>query len=436
MRVAPLEFWLECGFDHRPSYSTAHARLTELEDALPEIGEAIGKMVRHFIQVEPRIGRHVHVDGTEAETHSTFTHDCRDDEYCAWRREGETADDVNKRVFGKVTADAAAKRRQQEDAGEVTDEAQEAFLDSERREYPLAPGTGTATSTAFGRPRTPGSRTIPMRGSVRTRSRTVRLRGGTATTRFAPSTTSPGSPSSATSARALAPRNSQYDQILQGVIRATNPPDACCRLDDPDLTTVEALRNADVHLPEAILGDKGFGFPFIYEMNTKLGILTVTPWRKFGDGRAEPTSIVLIGRDGLPFLVDRHGVIHCKHCNGPTRLVEFRNAKDENPRLYVRCLLPSALDSRCRKLQSVSCDLDYRMLLPIPRNDERYLALEGRTQFERAHHMGRVRNRASAKDPILRPKRLGLPGSNSSSISAPSSTGSAPASSTAGSHAP
>ena len=47
-------------------------------------------------------------------------------------------------------------------------------------------------------------------------------------------------------------------------------------------------------------------------------------------------------------------------------------------------------------------------MLTLFRNDDRHFALETRFQFERAHHMGRVRNRNGAKDPILRPKRLGL----------------------------
>ena len=47
------------------------------------------------------------------------------------------------------------------------------------------------------------------------------------------------------------------------------------------------------------------------------------------------------------------------------------------------------------------------MLTELTRNDGRYLALESRFQHERAHHLGRVRNRNGAKDPLLLPKRLG-----------------------------
>jgi hypothetical protein len=82
--------------------------------------------------------------------------------------------------------------------------------------------------------------------------------------------------------------------------------------------------------------------------------------------------------------------------------------KSDGRRIYVSCLLPSAPDSPCTKQQSVPCDRDWRMLTPLPRNDDRHLALETRFQFERAHHMGRVRNRNGPKDSILRPKRLGL----------------------------
>lgn len=92
---------------------------------------------------------------------------------------------------------------------------------------------------------------------------------------------------------------------------------------------------------------------------------------------------------------------------GPTKVTEFRRASKETPRLYVQCLLPSAPDSPCRKTQSVPCDLDWRMLTPLPCNDPRYIALESRFQFERAHHHARVRNKTGGKDVLTRPKRLG-----------------------------
>jgi hypothetical protein len=416
---ASLELWQECGFDHRPSYSTTHARLTELEEALPEIEAAIGMMIQHFIEIEPRIGHHVHIDGTEADTHSSFTHDCRDDESCPWRRDGETADDVNRRKLGKATAESAAKRRQQEDAGEVKGEAEETALDAQRVDPTGGghPGEGASDTMDADRKR-PRYRVTTSRHSWETGDpdagfRTYAkpngaLEGWHGFYHFRAVDDFTGLTLYGHVSSSSRTESSQYDAILRGVIRSTNPPSRRPGLDDDELTLTQALLGADVRLPQAILGDKGFGYPFIYEQNTRLGIQTVAPWRNFGDGRTEPTDMILTGRDGVPFMVDRHGVIHCKYCGGPTKHVEFRRAKDENPRIYVKCLLPSAPGSPCAKAQSVPCDLDWRMLTPIPRSDDRYLALDLRFQFERAHHMGRVRNRNGAKDPILRPKRLGL----------------------------
>jgi hypothetical protein len=415
---ASLELWRTCGFERRPCYSTTHARLTELEDALPEIEDAIERMVRHFIRIEPRIGRHIHIDGTEAETQSRFFHDCQDDDDCAWRREGETAADVNKRVLGKTTTETAQRRRHQEDAGEVEDEAEEMPLGEPTSIDNPQPYTNDATApprhASRKRPlyRVQTSRHIwsthdPDAGfrSYRKPNGTVEGWHGYYHSRAIDDFTGLTLCGLVTSSSRT--EHSQYDEILRGIIRSINPPSKRPDLDN-DLTLTKALVGKDVRLPEAIIGDRGFAYPFIYEQNTRLGILTVTPWRKFADGRDQPTDITLVGRDGLPFVVDRHGVIHCKHCSGPTKQVELRRAKNENPRIYVECLLPSAPDSPCQKLQSVSCDLDWRMLTPLPRNDERYIALDQRFQFERAHHMGRVRNRNGAKDSILRPKRLGL----------------------------
>jgi len=419
---ASTAFWQACGFLSPPSYSTTHARLTELEQLLPEIEEAIARMVLRYIELEPRIGRHVHIDGTEAETHSRFYHDCKDDEHCAWRRDGETSADVNDRIQGRAATDAAQRRRQQEDAGETEDRAEEELVESR----PVKPSSGDRLAVDSD-PTAAGSSGAPRKRAqyrIRTSNhswlthdpdagfRSYRRPNGTlqgwhgyyhfrAVDDFTGLTLF-GLVESSSQAE-----HSQYEKILGGIVSAMNTPELRVLLNDDDLTLTEALLGSDARLPEAIIGDRGFGYPFIYEQNTRLGIQTVTPWRKFSDGRDQPTEITLVGGDGVPFVVDRDFVIHCKCCGGPTKRTELRRAKGENPRIYVKCLLPSAPDSPCNALQSVPTELDWRMLTELPRTDNRYLALQSRFQFERAHQMGRARNRNGAKDPLLRPKRLG-----------------------------
>jgi hypothetical protein len=90
---------------------------------------------------------------------------------------------------------------------------------------------------------------------------------------------------------------SQYTDILRGIIRSTNPADKHGGLDDNNddyedhhLLTA-ALLDADVLLPEAILGDRGLAYVSTYEQNTRLGIQTVMPWRNFNeDAQNQPTS--------------------------------------------------------------------------------------------------------------------------------------------------
>jgi hypothetical protein len=148
---ASLELWRECGFDHRPSYATTHARLTELEEALPQLEAAIGLLVQRCMQAEPRIGRHVHIDGTEADTHSRFFHDCQEGDVCGWQREGETIEEVNRRMLGTATTDSVQRQRQREDAGESQDMAEETpCRNNASNRYPSTTTTPTLTSRGTG----------------------------------------------------------------------------------------------------------------------------------------------------------------------------------------------------------------------------------------------------------------------------------------------
>ena len=302
---APEAFWFACGFERRPSYSTTHTRLTELEELLPEIEEAIARMVTRYVEVEPRIGRHVHIDGTEAETHSRFFHDCEDDEECAWRREGETAEEVNRRVLGVATTESAQRRRQLEDSGEVEDEAEETVL-AARRVDSAGDGLPSAGDDGTSSPSQASSRMRPLY-RVRTsnhwwlthdpdagfrsyRRPNGKLDGWHGYYHFGAIDDFTGLTLFGHVASSSRAEHSQYEEILRGVIRSLNTPDRRGLLENDELTLTEALRGSDARLPEAIIGDRGFGYTFIYEQNTCLGIQTVAPWRKFADGRDRPTE--------------------------------------------------------------------------------------------------------------------------------------------------
>jgi hypothetical protein len=139
-------------------------------------------------------------------------------------------------------------------------------------------------------------------------------------------------------------------------------------------------------------------------------------------------------------IFDRHGVVRCRYCGGPTALASFARTagsyatkgngahgdrvivageerivigepatnghKVRGPRLYVKCATPTMVG--CEKRQSVACETSWRMLVPMWRTDPVYLALRNcHDRYERVHHHWRVRYRSGADDHLQRPKRRG-----------------------------
>lgn len=78
------------------------------------------------------------------------------------------------------------------------------------------------------------------------------------------------------------------------------------------------------------------------------------------------------------------------------------------PRLWYRCTDGTATP-KCGRTQSISCSADWRLLLPLWRDTETYLALSSAHQrYERVHHHWRSRYRVGSGDHKLRPKRRGI----------------------------
>jgi len=149
-------------------------------------------------------------------------------------------------------------------------------------------------------------------------------------------------------------------------------------------------------MPRAIVGDRGFSIPKVFKRNTEQGVASVFPYRKVGT-RKRP--------DEDNEIHDRHGIPRCKHCGGPTRFVRFSKANPK-PRLWYRCTLGTT--GGCKKDQTVYCERNWKMLLPLWRTDDVYMALRNAHQrYERVHHHWRTRYRVGADDNALRPKRRG-----------------------------
>jgi hypothetical protein len=151
--------------------------------------------------------------------------------------------------------------------------------------------------------------------------------------------------------------------------------------------------------PRAVSADKGFSLSSVFQLHTQVGTATVTPWRKRGprtDRAAEDAD-----------RFDRHAIPRCKFCGGETQFVRFgRSKSNPKPRLWFRC---SVGLGDCAKVQTIYCEQDWRLLLPLWRTTETYMALDkARNRYERVHHHWRQRYRVASDDHMLRPKRRGI----------------------------
>jgi hypothetical protein len=106
---------------------------------------------------------------------------------------------------------------------------------------------------------------------------------------------------------------------------------------------------------------------------------------------------------------DRHGVMRCKHCGGPTHFVRFspgdqsRPEDERSPRLWAQCML--GIEPGCAKAQTISCNTDWRALVSLWRTDPVYHELkESHSSYEAVHDWWRDRYKVAADDIGIRPK--------------------------------
>lgn len=79
------EVWTACGFASKPSYPTTWRGFTELEQAADSFARVVTQLVQHAHgHTNGLVGRDLHVDATEAETHSRLVHDCQPGSAAGW----------------------------------------------------------------------------------------------------------------------------------------------------------------------------------------------------------------------------------------------------------------------------------------------------------------------------------------------------------------
>ena len=121
--------------------------------------------------------------------------------------------------------------------------------------------------------------------------------------------------------------------------------------------SIERDQQAVGRAPLAVVADRGFSHPRIFEWNARRGIAGVFPYRR-RTHNAPPT----------PPATDRwdeQGVTFCKHCGGGTNFVKFHVDRGQ-PRIWYRCALPQTPD--CLKDESINCKADSPARFPSGRS--------------------------------------------------------------------
>lgn len=372
---AGRSIWRSSGFSSRPSYPLCQRRFAELEH--PAVIEAMELVAMQLIQLAVtgsggRVGRFLHIDATEAETHARLTHVCPRTSPCRRDRAPGKYGGAG-RVSARTVTPLVREERHRE-AAEPEPEPQDMRPDTEI-------GDAEKIDRSDGRLRVKVGgcwyAVLDSTAGIRAYTRGTRVK------RFW-----------------VGFFNAKAVDHFTGAPVAVRITSASTQefLTYPELFAA-ALHNTG-QLPRAIVADRGYSISAVYEHNTRLGVASVMPWRKrhFSQERADEDCETH----------DRHGVVRCKHCGAPTRMVSFTRTAGGNrgPRLYVQCLEP--VTDGCATRQSIGCNVSWRMLLPLWRDTPTYLALRhSHDRYERVHHHWRVRWRSGADDHALRPKRRG-----------------------------
>lgn len=359
------DLWRACGFEGKPPYSRVYRRLRELNQCEDVLLDAIGKLVQKARSHDPRVGAHVHIDGTEDETHAALIHDCGPDDDCPYRvREGQR----RRRAGGarrpaRVPTSTARRDRQTENAEPAPDEIPDG-------ETVIVERNGRLIK----RIRQNGCwyRTNDLEAGIRAYMGPRGARrywhgyyGQKSIDHFTGGVIFPGV------YNASIMEFDQFPDIYEKTTRIIGAP------------------------PQTVIADKGHSIARVFELTTRNGTALITPWRA-GNGQEQRHDHETH---------DRHGIPRCPHCGGPTVFKRF--VQTGNPRIYFTCLLKSTDD--CSREHSIACSEDWRALVPLWRTDPLYHELrQSMGTFEAQHDYWRDRYKVSADNLANRPKAVGI----------------------------
>lgn len=381
------DLWHAAGFAGAPSYQTVWARFGELEDFEDSVLEAASTLIQHARRREPRIGQHLHVDGTEAETNAAFVHDCTNEAPCMRRSFGRRG--VARRPQRTHSAEARAERHRETDAP-ISQEPQAWELDPEE-------AIGEARPEAWPKIR---RRNEKGEAVVLEYQRWLRVKLGEHWYRTRDKEAGWRMYTRARGANHF--WHGYYN--LKSIDHYTGAPVAV----EVEAASVpeykifpalsERIDRALSTTPQTVVADRGFSQKTVFEALTASNVAAVIPWRASSGAGAKRHDHETH---------DRHGIPRCKHCGGPTDFVRFNH--QPTPRLWTICLLGHT--TACGKTQSIACSKDWRLLVPLWRTSATYHELRSSHQrYERVHHHWRERYGVGGDTHHTRPKRVSRAG--------------------------
>jgi hypothetical protein len=374
--TANSSIWRTAGFRERPSLRAVQRRFVELEVLEDDFLDVANALISHAVKRSGgRVGTDLHVDSTESETHARLKHICPADSPCQQSKA--------RLVSATLTADEAREHRHQE--AESPDDELLSFSAGDVDDVTFAEPVDPEADETLGRrvkkvkiggcwyrclDRDAGIRAYTRGG--KTKRFWVGYYNGKAIDHYT------GAPVAVLVHSASINESIAYPELYRRATEATGK------------------------APRAVVADRGYSLSSIFEYNTRRGVGTVAKWRR------KHASITDRSQEATERW-DQHGIVRCRYCGGPTRQVRFNVSEDRSsPRLWVKCQ-EAAPGSLCEsREQTINCSEEWRMLIPMWRTSEPYLALEDTSRsFERVHHLWRRRYRVGSDTHELRPKRRG-----------------------------
>lgn len=354
--------WVECGFSAKPKYHATWDRFAELEEAIDSFEEVAALLIQQAIkQSDGRVGRDIHIDGTEAQSNTRAQHDCQPEDNCQHRVA---------RFPGQIETTEVRDIRQREAEEPPPDDLNELVMgEAEPAEpRPAQKGIRLKLGECFYRifDKDAGAR------AYRTASGRVK--------KFW-----------------IGFYNLKAIDHFTGGSLAILVDSASIQESKLSIELLGRVKAATGKVPRAVVGDRGLSTKAFFEAAISLGISPVVPFRNWGRNARR--------LDHEEF--DRHGIPRCKHCGGESKQVRFSfQAPAKYPRIGFKCQDPQL--PACEREQTIACSKGPGYLLPLSLVDEAYWSLRlTHSNYERAHELGRRRYRVGADTNDLRPRRIG-----------------------------